>query len=104
LKDLINNLLVEDPDQRLGTLNIDDLKEHSFFSSINWVGYQNKMLKSPLKPIVEKYPLKNAAEEITSGNVKIFRQSHIEDEFLFNIESTLRLKKSLCSTVDRASN
>ncbi len=104
LKDLINNLLVEDPEQRLGTLNIDDLKEHSFFKSIDWVEYQNKTLKSPLKKVIEKYPLKNFAEEITTGNVKIFRQYHMEDEFLLNVESNLKSKRSLCSTADRVSN
>jgi hypothetical protein len=96
--------LVEDPEQRLGTLNIDDLKEHSFFKSIDWVEYQNKTLKSPLKKVIEKYPLKNFAEEITTGNVKIFRQYHMEDEFLLNVESNLKSKRSLCSTADRVSN
>ena len=74
LKDLINCLLMEDPDERLGTLNIDDLKEHKFFNSFNWTHYQNKTLKSPLKPYIEKYPLKNFSEQITTSNLKIFRQ------------------------------
>lgn len=62
LKDLINNLLLEIPEERLGVLNIDDLKEHKFFQPIDWVQYQNKSLKSPLKHIIEKFPLKNLDE------------------------------------------
>lgn len=35
-KDLINQLLQKDPENRIGALDIEDLKQHPFFASINW--------------------------------------------------------------------
>lgn len=70
---------MEDPEERLGVQDINDLKEHKFFKSINWSEYQKKTLKSPLKPIIAKHPIRKLEEEIATGNVKIFRQSLLED-------------------------
>lgn len=45
--DLINKLLIVDPQQRLGAYNINDLKAHAFFYAFDWEKYWNLDLISP---------------------------------------------------------
>jgi CheY-like chemotaxis protein len=42
-RDLIRKLLTLDPEERLGTASIDDIKEHPFFTGVNW----RALCKSP---------------------------------------------------------
>ena len=50
-KDLIVKLLQKKPSLRLGFKNdAEDLKRHSFFSSINWTKLENKVYKAPIVP------------------------------------------------------
>jgi p70 ribosomal S6 kinase len=46
-RDLVKLLLVDDPEQRL---NIKQIKEHSFFKSINWIKLFNRKIRPPFVP------------------------------------------------------
>jgi len=50
LRDLINNLLRLEPKSRLGASSWSQLKDHSFFKSVNfdWQALKQKKLPSPL--------------------------------------------------------
>ena len=56
LKDFINSLLKLKDKQRLGADGWDSIKNHSFFSckKFNWSDLENKKMKSPLIPIINK--------------------------------------------------
>lgn len=47
-------MLVTDYTQRLGSKDFKDIKEHPFFSDINWSDIYNKKIKSPLTQFVKK--------------------------------------------------
>ncbi|OMJ75788.1 hypothetical protein SteCoe_25014 [Stentor coeruleus] len=50
-KDLLKNLLKRDQHKRLGTINdADEIKQHAFFTGINWVDVYNRKLKPPIPP------------------------------------------------------
>lgn len=57
-KSLINGFLKVDPQQRLGTKGFDDIKNHAFFKGFDWEALKSLQMKSPLEPIVRKYPHK----------------------------------------------
>lgn len=55
-QDLITELRVANPDERLGANN-KSLKDHSFFRSIDWKKLENGELEPPFKPIVVYFSL-----------------------------------------------
>ncbi|KAL6069566.1 AGC protein kinase [Balamuthia mandrillaris] len=53
VQSLLQGLLTRDPEQRLGSIkNGQDIKEHPFFSSIDWQQLDRKELKAPFRPKV----------------------------------------------------
>ncbi|CAD8096976.1 unnamed protein product [Paramecium sonneborni] len=52
-KDLINSLLQTNPQLRIGANGYDTIKNHSFFSKINWQDLYELKVKSPLKTFAE---------------------------------------------------
>jgi hypothetical protein len=60
LKGFINSLLRLDPTKRLGFNSWDELKNHSFFTCVNfdWKGLQEMKLKSPLKSIIDAHRIR----------------------------------------------
>jgi serine/threonine protein kinase len=52
-KDLIKKLLVLNPADRLGSKGIDEIKNHPFFSGINWDDAKNLLLKPPIIPAIK---------------------------------------------------
>lgn len=55
VKDFITKMLHKDPKKRLGgnSKNATEIKEHPFFTEINWNDLKAKTLKSPFKPILQ---------------------------------------------------
>ena len=49
LSNLISRLIVKEPQERLGTQNIDDLKRHEVFNDIDWPSFQSQ--SSPLQQL-----------------------------------------------------
>jgi hypothetical protein len=45
-------LLTKNPDKRIGTNNIDDIKNHPFFEGIVWDDILNKRIRPPFKPMI----------------------------------------------------
>jgi len=76
-KDLINNLLVIDPDARLGSGDIGykELKEHAFFKDTN---FETLSKQSP--PPIKSYPQKLIFEEDTLQNDQSQRKKMQEEE------------------------
>ena len=50
--DLINKLLIRNPDFRLGNGGINEIKEHRWFRDIDWLKMQKKKLVAPFIPQV----------------------------------------------------
>ena len=52
---LVNGLLERDPRKRLGAGpgDADDIKQHCFFTGVDWNKYLKKHIQPPFKPIVE---------------------------------------------------
>ena len=55
--DLIQKLLIKNPDKRLGSNGADEIKNHIFFNGMNWEKLFNKKIKPPFIP-----RLKNAVD------------------------------------------
>lgn len=51
-KDLISKLLTPNPDERLGMKNIQEIKNHPFFASVDWKKVLKKEVPPPFKPVV----------------------------------------------------
>ncbi|KAI9299943.1 kinase-like domain-containing protein, partial [Cunninghamella echinulata] len=66
-KSLLTGLLTRDPETRLGNNGTSEIKNHSFFSSIDWHLLMQKKLQPPFKPTVENaYDTTNFDDEFTS--------------------------------------
>ncbi|KAI7900986.1 kinase-like domain-containing protein [Cokeromyces recurvatus] len=66
-QDLLIKLLARDPNRRLGNRGTDEIRNHSFFRSIDWVKLMRKEIQPPFKPTVKSaYDTTNFDEEFTS--------------------------------------
>eukprot|EP01117_Protostelium_nocturnum_P013516 TRINITY_DN5049_c0_g1_i1.p1 TRINITY_DN5049_c0_g1~~TRINITY_DN5049_c0_g1_i1.p1 ORF type:complete len:441 (+),score=112.84 TRINITY_DN5049_c0_g1_i1:169-1491(+) len=74
-KDLINKLLVVEPDERLGARAFADLKAHPFFRNVNWKDLQNQ---SP--PAMKPGPNKLVFEEDVIAEEEAKRKKMQEEE------------------------
>lgn len=52
-KSLLNGLLEKEPEKRLGTNGIDEIKNHPFFKSLNWKNLELKKVNPPFTPNVK---------------------------------------------------
>jgi len=58
-KDLLEKLLERNPSKRLGANGVDEIKDHPFFSEINW----DKLYKRKIKPpFIPKDNIKNSSK------------------------------------------
>ncbi|CAD8176424.1 unnamed protein product [Paramecium pentaurelia] len=55
-KDIVDRLLNKDPTQRLGSKNIQEIKDHNFFCDINWTQLYNLDIPSPILENTHVYP------------------------------------------------
>lgn len=53
-KDLLEKLLVKDPAKRLGQKGLDEIKEHPFFSGLDFDLVETKKVKPPFVPEISK--------------------------------------------------
>ncbi|CAD8114639.1 unnamed protein product [Paramecium sonneborni] len=75
-RDLINSLLQTNPSLRLGANGYDYIKNHSYFSKINWQDLYEQKVKSPLKTFAEDnsnrlqnlQPMLNQLKETPNNN------------------------------------
>lgn len=66
-QDIITKLLERDPSRRLGTRSFDDIKNHAFFSTIDWNLLLQKKLPTPFTPrITNASSAENFDSEFTS--------------------------------------
>ncbi|XP_039254874.2 ribosomal protein S6 kinase alpha-5-like [Styela clava] len=65
-KDLIYSLLEKDPKKRLGSRNILDIKNHPFFSGLDWEKLAKRDIPAPFKPLITNdLDTSNFADEFT---------------------------------------
>ncbi|KAJ7079873.1 kinase-like domain-containing protein [Mycena crocata] len=70
-KHFLKGLLNRNPKHRLGAIrDAEELKEHPFFSSINWAALARKQVTPPFKPVVE-------SEESTANFDEIFTSASL---------------------------
>eukprot|EP00919_Chromeraceae_sp_WS-2016_P027206 GHVR01064670.1.p1 GENE.GHVR01064670.1~~GHVR01064670.1.p1 ORF type:complete len:144 (-),score=9.81 GHVR01064670.1:328-759(-) len=67
--DLINQLLIRNPDQRLGANGINEIKNHPWFVDIDWQKMANKKLKAPFIPISIEDDYDNYKEQISEDTL-----------------------------------
>lgn len=66
-RSLLRGLLTRDPNDRLGNNGSEEIKNHPFFSSIDWRKLNQKKLQPPYKPSVDSaYDTTNFDDEFTS--------------------------------------
>ncbi|KAJ3211351.1 hypothetical protein HDU67_004585 [Dinochytrium kinnereticum] len=66
-KDLLKKLLNRDPSQRLGSKNAEEIKNHPFFSEINWQKLMGRKYTPPFRPnVTSATDTSNFDEEFTS--------------------------------------
>lgn len=66
-RSLLRGLLTRDPNERLGNNGSEEIKNHAFFSSIDWRKLNQKKLQPPYKPSVDSaYDTTNFDDEFTS--------------------------------------
>lgn len=51
-KDIISRLLCKQPENRLGSKGVHELKQHAFFHTINWDLLLRKEVEPPFKPVI----------------------------------------------------
>lgn len=84
-KDLISKLLTNDPDERLGSgeRGVDEIKDHPFFSNINWTDMYMKRVRPPYVPLVK------SESDICNFDF-LFKSGHIEKESSANLQLKIR--------------
>jgi len=66
-KDIILGLLAKNPDKRLGTRGVDEIKNHKWFKNTDWKIISEKKGTPPFKPkLSNDYDVDNFDEEFTS--------------------------------------
>ncbi|CAG8674411.1 13199_t:CDS:2, partial [Racocetra fulgida] len=93
-RSLLTGLLTRDPNHRLGNNGAQEIKEHQFFSAIDWKQLILKKVQPPFKPSVESaIDTSNFDEEFTSETPQdsVVNDSHLSetiqrqfDGFTFN--------------------
>ena len=69
--DLLQGFFIKDPDKRLGSYGVDDIKKHQFFKGIQWDDILNKKIKPPFTPkIKNEYDTRYIDPEFTSCTPK----------------------------------
>ncbi|KAJ7179344.1 Pkinase-domain-containing protein [Mycena filopes] len=72
-KQFVKQLLNRNPKHRLGAVrDAEELKEHPFFSSIDWAALARKQVTPPFKPIVE-------SDESTANFDEIFTSANLQE-------------------------
>ena len=51
--DILAGLLEKDPKLRLGSRGIKEIKDHQFFSGVDWEAYENKEVEPPFIPVTQ---------------------------------------------------
>ena len=66
-RSLINLLLERDPEKRLGSRSISDIKTHAFFQGIDWSAVYRRELRPPVPTAIRRKPDPNATMEVLLG-------------------------------------
>ena len=85
-KDLINKLLVIDPNQRLGSgkYGIEKLKQHPYFKNINWEDLKELKVTPPFIPDIIDDNSEKDGDFDNYVNFSYYEDSHIESSENFN--------------------
>ena len=112
-KDLMQKLLIVDPNERLGSgpEGGEKIKNHPFFKGINWKNVQDRKIKPPFIPKLKKetdlkyFDTMFTDEEIDKDNTKIaFRDREVSNEYKGFSYVTGSVNKELLNFVKNASD
>ena len=78
LIDFINKMLIIDPKERIGYNNIDEIKKHKFFNTIDWKHLYHKTIRSPF--IEDKKELKKL-ESFSEINMEECLSDELQNKF-----------------------
>lgn len=78
-KDLIKRLLERDPNKRLGKVNdAEEIKEHPFFTGVNWGSVYARKNKLPI-PKIPEIPKEGLNPERAFGEISHYNQSRLSN-------------------------
>ncbi|CAG5099214.1 Oidioi.mRNA.OKI2018_I69.XSR.g16350.t1.cds [Oikopleura dioica] len=83
---ILNQLMTKNPHARLGTRGEDEIRNHKFFSSINWAKLEAREIRPSFVPtITSPFSVENFDREFTSGSPTLspansFKISHAQQE------------------------
>jgi protein-serine/threonine kinase len=112
-KDLMQKLLILDPNERLGSgpEGGEKIKNHPFFKGINWKNVQDRKIKPPFIPKLKKetdlkyFDTMFTDEEIGKDNTKVaFRDREVSNEYKGFSYVTGSVNKELLNFVKNASD
>ena len=90
--DFLNNLVISDPKKRIGFKDINELKNHSWFTEYDWYNLEKKSLDSPFKLIENEIEIDQAlCNKIPSSDKYLIR---------YKINSKLNIYKLLIKQFD----
>lgn len=82
-RSLINLLLERDPEKRLGSRSISDIKTHAFFQGIDWSAVYRRELRPPVPSPIRRKPDPNATMEVLLGRREGGRQIEKLEDWSF---------------------
>jgi serine/threonine protein kinase len=95
-QDLINKLLVTNPDYRWGSRNVDEIKEHPFFLGLDWKNIRNIRDSTVMKHV------KNKIDEFNKSKPKVSSESNnTSDNGIEDIDDNNEFGRSLIKNLDK---
>ena len=82
--DFINKLILEDNKERIGFVNVEELKNHSFFKDFNWNDFFEKKMNSPF-PKIERNNTMLCQKKIRVKKRIFIKSTMLKNEEFINI-------------------
>ena len=86
IEDLITKCLYKQPEKRIGANNISLIKDHPWFSSLNWEDMKNKKTEPPIRPEV-KDPLDTDNFNVMKKEPRLTEISNVDKSILNKYEN-----------------
>lgn len=76
----MNQLILRDPSDRLGSHGVEEIKEHPFFEGFDWAGLEKMRTVPPYKPKVSWLVTAGAEEPLRADQLSLEARRELECE------------------------